>query len=221
MPWKCFPEIGKPFPGNWQCSATKRMYISSLSQNRFWSDSKLIHIRFKTGSDLTQDWIWLPSHPSCQVWREEEALTFQTDSTLKVDAISPFLSCVQRGGGPDISRLIQHWILLPSHVVCRDEEALTFPDLFKSESSTKSETSSGQHYGGKHFLQIWFISECSSIRVLRSKYLCFIFKSHWNLNLLTQSNSLILLCFLIYLYPYHAKIFLFTLANLTEIRNLQ
>ena len=135
MPWKCFPEIGKPFPGNWQCSATKRMYISSLSQNRFWSDSKLIQIRFKTGSDLTQDWIWLPSHPSCQVWREEEALTFpdwfntefgchltlpvmcaerrrpwhfQTDSTLNFVA----LSCrVQRWGGSDISRLIQVWIL--------------------------------------------------------------------------------------------------------------
>ena len=136
MPWKCFPEIGKPFPGNWQCSATKRMYISSLSQNRFWSDSKLIHIRFKTGSDLTQDWIWLPSHPSRQVWREEEALTFQTDSTLKVDAISPFLSCAQRGGGPGICRLIQHWIWMPSHPschVCREEEALTFPDWFNTE----------------------------------------------------------------------------------------
>ena len=30
----------------------------------------------------------------------------------------------------------------------RYEEALTFPDLFKSESSIKSETSSGQHYEG-------------------------------------------------------------------------
>ena len=38
---------------------------------------------------------------------------FQTDSTLNLVALSPFLSCVKRGGGPDISRLIQDWILLP------------------------------------------------------------------------------------------------------------
>ena len=179
MPWKCFPEIGKPFPGYWQYSATRRLYISSLSQNWFWSDSKLVQIWFKTGSDLIQNW-------------------FKSDSKLNLVALSPFLWGVQGGGGPDISRLIHHWILLPSHVMCRYEEALTFPDLFKSESSIKSETSSGQHYGGKHFLRIWFISEFSSISVIRSKYLCLIFESHWNLNLLTQSNSLILLCFFIF-----------------------
>ena len=149
MSWECFPETGKPYPGNWQYSATRRLYISSLSQtgsdlikNWFRSDSKLIQIWFKTGSDLIQNW-------------------FKSDSKLNLVALSPFLWGVQGGGGPDISRLIHHWILLPSHVMCTYEEALTFPDLFKSESSIKSETSSGQHYGGQTFstnlIHIWIL----------------------------------------------------------------
>ena len=102
---------------------------SDLIQNWFRSDSKLVQIWFKTGSDLIQNW-------------------FKSDSKLNLVALSPFLWGVQGGGGPDISRLIHHWILLPSHVMCTYEEALAFPDLFKSESSIKSETSSGQHYEG-------------------------------------------------------------------------
>ena len=76
------------------------------------------------------------SHPSCQVCRVEDALTFPDWFKTEFGFHSPFLSGVQRGEGPDFSRLIRDWIWLPSHPSChvyREEEALTFPDWFKTE----------------------------------------------------------------------------------------
>ena len=58
MPWQCFPGTGRPFPSNWQHSATRSSYISSLSQNWFRSKSKLVQIWFKTYSDLNHFWNW-------------------------------------------------------------------------------------------------------------------------------------------------------------------
>ena len=112
-------------------------------------------------SRLIQHWIWLPLYPFCHACNGEEALTFlywfntkfrcpltlpvmcggrrlwhfKTYSTLNLDVLSPILPCVEGGGGPDISRLIQDWIWLPLHPsyhACSGEEALTFLDWFKT-----------------------------------------------------------------------------------------
>ena len=64
---------------------------SDLIQNWFRSDSKLVQIWFKIGSNLIQNWIWLPSHPSCEVCREEEALTFP--DWFITEFCCPLMSC--------------------------------------------------------------------------------------------------------------------------------
>ena len=145
---------------------------SDLIQNWFRSDSKLVQIWFKIGSNLIQNWIWLPSHPSCEVCREEEALTFP--DWFITEFCCPLMSWA------DMRRLWHFQIYSSLNPLL----SLKLPVA--------------NIMGGKHFLRIWFISEFSSISVIRSKYLCLIFESHWNLNLLTQSNSLILLCFFIF-----------------------
>ena len=67
-------------------------------------------------SRLIQDWIWFPLTLPVRCAERRRPWLFQTDSRLNLVTLSPFLSCVQRGGGPDISRLIQDWIWLTLYI---------------------------------------------------------------------------------------------------------
>ena len=112
------------FPGNREAISRLVTVLCDKKVVHFKSESKLILIWFKTGSDLIQNWFRSDSK-LVQIWFKTE---FGCPLTLPV-----------RCGGrkrPWHFRLIQHWRWMPSHPschVCREEEALTFPDCFNTE----------------------------------------------------------------------------------------